>query len=117
MPQLTADLNTPEGQAVKEENERYDYITVGDGSNRKLADAETQTTRTHTKSRSSYQERQKCANRGTFVNNWVMYDTYNSLELLHEENGKFVEQSSPRQNKSQVFQLFIFFIQCLIEKY
>ncbi|KAK0174799.1 hypothetical protein PV327_010528 [Microctonus hyperodae] len=93
MPQLTADLNTSEGQAVKEENERYEYITVGAGSNRKLADAETQTTKIYKKSRSTYKERPKRVNQGTFVNNWVMYDTFNNPELLIEENGKLVERS------------------------
>lgn len=105
MPQLTADLNTSEGQVVKEENERYEYITVGAGSNRKLADAETQTTKIYKKSRSTYKEGPKRVNKGTFVNNWVMYDTYNNPELLSEENGKLVERSVAsitRLNQNQV---------------
>ena len=80
MPQLTADLDTPEGQAVKAANEAYEYITVGAGSNRKLVNAETQTPRVHTKSRSTYIGRQTRENRGTYVNNWVMHDTYAALE-------------------------------------
>ncbi|XP_043273117.1 dynein axonemal intermediate chain 4-like isoform X2 [Venturia canescens] len=80
MPQLTADLQTPEGLMVQEANERYEYVTVGGGSNRKLIDAETQTPRTHTKPRSTYIGPDKRHNRGTFVNNWVMYDTYENPE-------------------------------------
>ncbi|XP_012286161.1 WD repeat-containing protein 78 [Orussus abietinus] len=75
MPQLTKIADTPEGQAVKEENERYEYITVGGGSNRKLATVETQTQIVHTKTRSTYLSRSRRKNQGTFVNAWVMYDS------------------------------------------
>ncbi|XP_015596572.1 WD repeat-containing protein 78 [Cephus cinctus] len=82
MPQLTEDLRTPEGQAVKSDNERYEYITVGAGSNRKLATAETQTPCVHMKTRSSYLGRHQRRNQGTFVNNWVLYDTFAEMEAL-----------------------------------
>ncbi|XP_044585361.1 dynein axonemal intermediate chain 4-like [Cotesia glomerata] len=88
MPQLTADLDTPEGQAVKEANERYEYITKGEGSNRRVAEAETQTTRIYTKSRSTYLGRKKRTNKGTFVNNWVLYDAYNSANIIDNEDGE-----------------------------
>ncbi|XP_011308852.1 WD repeat-containing protein 78-like [Fopius arisanus] len=80
MPQLTADLDTPEGQGVKEENERYEMLTREGGPKRKLADAETQTRRIHLKSRSTHRGREKRMNQGTFVNNWVIHDTYVELE-------------------------------------
>ncbi|XP_044004074.1 dynein axonemal intermediate chain 4-like, partial [Aphidius gifuensis] len=76
MLQLTADLNTQEGQDVKLQNERYEYITSGEGSNRKLANAETQTPKIYTKTRSTFIGRNERCNFGTTVNNWVMYDTY-----------------------------------------
>lgn len=101
MPQLTADLDTPEGQAVKEANERYEYITKGEGRNRRLAEAETQTTRIYTKSRSTYLGRKKRMNRGTFVNNWVMYDTYSSAGTVDTEDGK------NSGKKTQVLNIFI----------
>lgn len=94
LPQLTADLDTPEGQEVKEQNERYEFITTGAGSNRKIANAETQTTIIHTKTRSTYLGRQKRMNKGTFVNNWVMHDTYNTPELLKETDKIFVERNA-----------------------
>lgn len=76
MLQLTADLNTPEGQNVKLQNERYEYITSGEGSNRKLVNAETQTPKIYTKTRSTFIGRNERCNFGTIVNNWVMHDTY-----------------------------------------
>lgn len=90
MPQLTADLQTPEGLMVQEANERYKYITVGGGSNRKLINAETQTPRTHTKPRATYVGPDKRHNRGTFVNNWVMHDTYENLESAVDEKERNV---------------------------
>ncbi|XP_015121940.1 WD repeat-containing protein 78 [Diachasma alloeum] len=93
MPQLTADLDTPEGQQVKEENERYEMITAEGGPKRKLADAETQTRRIHLKSRSTHLGRKRRMNQGTFVNNWVIHDTYVELE------GAVRVEETPDRNK------------------
>ncbi|CAD1477903.1 unnamed protein product [Heterotrigona itama] len=86
----TADLLTPEGIAVKQENENYEYKTIGPGSTRKLVDAETQTIQLLMRSRGTYFEKKSRRNRGMFVNNWEMYDTYQAPELMLERNGLLV---------------------------
>ena len=86
----TADLNTPEGIAVKQENENYEYKTIGPGSTRKLVDAETQTIQVLMRSRGTYIKRKLRRNRGMFVNNWEMYDTYQAPELMIERNDLLV---------------------------
>ncbi|XP_033230208.1 WD repeat-containing protein 78-like isoform X2 [Belonocnema kinseyi] len=99
MPQLTEDQRTPEGAAVLAENERYKYITVGAGSNRKLADAETQTPQVHTKPRGTYLGRNMRRNQGTFVSNWEMSDTYQSLETMEEVNGLLYPRSAKSKKR------------------
>lgn len=86
----TADLLTPDGIAVKEQNENYEYKTIGPGSNRKLIDTETQTMQVLTKSRGTHLSRRRRKNQGMFVNNWVMYDAYGAPELMIERNGLLV---------------------------
>ncbi|KAF3430589.1 hypothetical protein E2986_00112 [Frieseomelitta varia] len=86
----TADLLTSEGVAVKQENENYEYKTIGPGSTRKLVDAETQTIQVLMRSRGTYLSRKSRRNRGMFVNNWEMYDTYHAPELMLERNGLLV---------------------------
>ncbi|KZC11883.1 PREDICTED: WD repeat-containing protein 78-like [Dufourea novaeangliae] len=86
----TGDLRTPDGTAIKLENEMYDFKTIGAGSNRKLVDSETQTIQVLTKTRGTYLGRSKRRNQGIFVNNWIMHDTYAAPELLTEENGILV---------------------------
>lgn len=88
LPQLTVDKRTPEGAAVEAENEKYKFITIGEGSNRKLADAETQTPQIHTKNQGTFIGRHTRRNQGTFVSNWEMYDTYKELDTMEEINGK-----------------------------
>ncbi|CAL7947636.1 unnamed protein product [Xylocopa violacea] len=86
----TGDLRTPEGVAVKEQNERYEYKTIGPGSNRKLLEAETQTMQVLTRTRGTYLGRTKRKNTGVLVNNWVMHDTYAAPELMTEKNGLLI---------------------------
>ncbi|XP_011140510.1 WD repeat-containing protein 78 [Harpegnathos saltator] len=93
LPQLTGDLLTPEGQAIKQENEQYEYVTVGLGSNRKLMDAETQTIRVLTKSRGTYLGARPRKNQGIFVNNWVIHDTYAAPQLMTEKDGRLMVHS------------------------
>ncbi|KAK2576749.1 hypothetical protein KPH14_005397 [Odynerus spinipes] len=90
MAPLTGDLQTPEGQAIKEYNERYKHLIVGPGAVRKVADAETQTIGTIKKSRGTFLGERRRQNRGMYVNNWVIYDTYAKPELMLEQNGLFV---------------------------
>lgn len=86
----TGDLLTPEGLAIKEENEDYEYKTIGPGSNRKLVEAETQTIEVLTRSRGTYIGRLKRRNQGILVNNWVMHDVYAAPECMSERNGIYV---------------------------
>ncbi|CAK9812454.1 Dynein axonemal intermediate chain 4 [Anthophora quadrimaculata] len=86
----TGDLRSAEGVAIKEENENYEYKTVGPGSNRKLIENETQTIQVLTRSRGTHLGRRNRRNRGMFVNNWVMHDTYAEPELMLEQNGLLV---------------------------
>lgn len=102
---MTADLQTPEGQAIERENENYEYVTVGPGSNRKLLDVETQTIRVLTKSRGTYCGLRPRRNQGMFVNNWVIHDTYATPELMIEKNGRMIvhtKESIRRMREAQV---------------
>ncbi|KYQ50889.1 WD repeat-containing protein 78 [Trachymyrmex zeteki] len=107
MPQMNVDLQTPEGQAVKQENENYEYVTVGPGSDRKLLNVETQTIRVLTKSRGTYCGLRSRRNQGMFVNNWVIHDTYAAPELMIEKNGRMMvhtKESIRRMREAQEFQ-------------
>ncbi|XP_031844581.2 dynein axonemal intermediate chain 4 [Nomia melanderi] len=95
----TGDLRTPEGMAIKEENEMYEYKTTGPGSNRKLVDSETQTIQVLTKSRGTYIRRSKRRNQGTFVNNWVMHDVYAAPELMTEKNNLLIVHTRESMEK------------------
>ncbi|XP_012136931.2 dynein axonemal intermediate chain 4 [Megachile rotundata] len=86
----TGDLRSPEGMAIKVENENYEYKTVGPGSNRKVVDSETQTIQVLTQSRGTYLDRKKRKNRGVFVNNWVMHDVYATPEMMLKEDNLLV---------------------------
>lgn len=99
MPQMTEDLRTPEGQMVQQENQNYEYVTVGPGSNRKLLDAETQTIRVLTKSRGTYLGMRPRRNQDVFVNNWVIYDTYAAPELMTEKNGRMIVHTRESMNR------------------
>ncbi|KYN42623.1 WD repeat-containing protein 78 [Trachymyrmex septentrionalis] len=104
MPQLTEDLRTPEGQAIKQENENYEYVTVGPGSDRKLLNVETQTIHLLTKSRGTYCGLRSRRNEGMFVNNWVIHDTYAAPELMIEKNGRMMvhtKESIRRMREAQ----------------
>ncbi|KAL6420767.1 hypothetical protein ACFW04_014011 [Cataglyphis niger] len=99
MPQMTEDLRTPEGQMVQQENQNYEYVTIGPGSNRKLLDAETQTIHVLTKSRGTYLGMRPRRNQDVFVNNWVIYDTYAAPELMTEKNGRMIVHTRESMNR------------------
>ena len=102
---MTEDLRTPEGQAIKQENENYEYVTVGPGSDRKLLNVETQTIHLLTKSRGTYCGLRSRRNEGMFVNNWVIHDTYAAPELMIEKNGRMMvhtKESIRRMREAQV---------------
>lgn len=120
MPQLTGDLSTSEGQAIKQENEYYEYVTVGPGSNRKMIDAETQTIRKLTKSRGTYLGVRPRKNQGMFVNNWVIHDTYAVPELMTEKNGRLIvhsKESMQRMREAQVRENIIFLFTYYLKSY
>ncbi|EZA46852.1 hypothetical protein DMN91_010154 [Ooceraea biroi] len=93
MPQMTEDLRTPEGEAIQQENENYECVTVGPGSNRKLLDAEAQTIRILTKSRGTYLGLRPRRNQGMLASDWVIHDIYAAPELMTEENGRLIVHS------------------------
>lgn len=74
LPQQTSDANSEEGRAVAEENERYKGIMGGLG--RKTVSAEVQTPQYYSKTRGTFIGRKDLKNSSTYVNNWVMYDSY-----------------------------------------
>ncbi|XP_025075530.1 WD repeat-containing protein 78 [Pogonomyrmex barbatus] len=101
MPQMTEDLRTPEGQAVQQENENYEYVTVGPGSSRKLLNVETQTVCVLTKSRGTYCGLRPRKNQGMFVNNWVIHDTYAAPKLMVEKNGLLIVHTKESMRRIQ----------------
>ncbi|XP_076382530.1 dynein axonemal intermediate chain 4 [Megalopta genalis] len=86
----TGDLRTPEGLAIRNENEMYEYKTTGPGSNRKLVNSETQTLQVLTKSRGTYLRCNTRKNQAAFVNNWVMHDVYAAPDLMTERNNLLI---------------------------
>lgn len=82
MPQLTVDLNTHDGAQVEERNRQYRELT---SSIRKTANAETQTRQIYLKTKATVLGRQKRFNKGTIVNNWVLFDTYQDIEQAEAE--------------------------------
>lgn len=102
---MTEDLRTPEGQALERENENYEYVTVGPGSNRKLLNVETQTISVLTKSRGTYCGLRPRRNQGTLMNSWVIHDTYAAPELMIEKNGRLIvhtKESMRRMREAEV---------------
>lgn len=76
---LTVPKGTGEAAAVEKYNESYEYITKGAGKNRRTSDAEVQTENLLVKSRSANTERIKKEDKGSFVSNFEMFDTYTEL--------------------------------------
>ena len=92
---LTVPKGTEEATAVEKYNKDYEYLTKGAGKNRRTSDAEVQTENLLVKSRSSNTERIKKEEKGSFVSNFEMFDTYaelarstKELELDDESNRK-----------------------------
>lgn len=71
---------TDEGYQTEIDNERYDYLTVGKGKNRKTTNAEIQTVINILKTRSTNARRPHHANEYTFASYWDMHDTYGAKE-------------------------------------
>ena len=73
---LTVPKGTDEAEAVEKYNADYEYITKGAGKNRRTAEAEVQTENLLVKSRSANTDRIKKDEKGSFVSNFEMFDTY-----------------------------------------
>lgn len=73
-------LDADERDAVAADNERYNYLTIGKGKQRKTSTAEAQTQQKLLKSRAVNTDRIRTQTVGTFVSNYDMFDTYADLE-------------------------------------
>ncbi|XP_057652080.1 dynein axonemal intermediate chain 4-like isoform X2 [Diorhabda carinulata] len=86
MPSCTAIKDTDEGNMVEEDNELYDYLTVGKGKNRKVLNAETQTVPLVMKTRNTSCLRTKTLVGTAFASAWDMYDTFQDVQSETEES-------------------------------
>ncbi|XP_047527772.1 dynein axonemal intermediate chain 4 [Vanessa atalanta] len=85
MQSYSYDKGTPEGNTVEEENEFYQYITVGKGKNRKMVTEETQTKECVSQSRHTLATRPQKKNAIAFASLWDMHDTYARLARIRPE--------------------------------
>lgn len=85
LPSFSFDKGTSDGTKAEEENEFYQFITVGKGRNRKMVCEETQTRQTVSQSRHTLAVRPKKKNAAAFASVWDMHDTYAQLALTKEE--------------------------------
>lgn len=79
LPSYSYDKGTLEGNIVEEENEYYQYITVGKGRNRKMVAEETQTKECVSQTRHTLATRPEKRNAIAFASMWDMHDTYARL--------------------------------------
>jgi dynein intermediate chain 4, axonemal len=84
-PSLTEVKGSEEGNAVEKYNADYEYLTVGAGKNRRKNDAEVQTQNILIKSRSVSTDKIKKDEKGSFVSNFEMFDTYADIARLTKE--------------------------------
>lgn len=77
---VTVERDSEEAPAVLEDNDAYDFLTVGKGKNRRRMEAESQTVEILYKTRTANTERIRKLDVGTFVSNYDMFDTYADIE-------------------------------------
>lgn len=77
---MTALRDTEEGVLVEKDNERYRYLTEGEGSKRTRFSVETQTALQLTKTRGVNTDSIARNNVASYVSNFEMFDTYKDLE-------------------------------------
>lgn len=82
LPSFSYEKGSPEGNIVEEENEYYQYITVGKGRNRKMVVEETQTKECVTQTRHTLATRPAKKNAISFASMWDMHDTYARLARI-----------------------------------
>ncbi|XP_053625629.1 dynein axonemal intermediate chain 4 [Plodia interpunctella] len=85
LPRSAFEKGTDEGNIVEEENEYYQYITVGKGRNRKMVVEETQTPQRVCQTRHTLCVRPKKKNAIAFASMWDMHDTYARLAKIQKE--------------------------------
>ncbi|XP_028173654.1 WD repeat-containing protein 78 isoform X2 [Ostrinia furnacalis] len=82
LPTSSYEKGTTEANIVEEENEYYQYITVGKGRNRKMVIEETQTKECVTQTRHTLATRPQKKNAISFASMWDMHDTYAKLAKI-----------------------------------
>lgn len=85
LPCFSCERGTQEANDVEEENEYYQYITVGKGRNRKMVPEETQTKECVTQTRHTLAVRPQKKNAIAFASMWDMHDTYARLARVKKE--------------------------------
>lgn len=85
LPCYSYDKGTAEANLVEEDNEYYQYITVGKGRNRKMLPEETQTRDSVSQTRHTLAKRPEKKNAISFASMWDMHDTYAQLATMQEE--------------------------------
>ncbi|KAL4707379.1 hypothetical protein ACJJTC_008564 [Scirpophaga incertulas] len=85
LPSYSFEKGTTEASITEEENEYYQYITVGKGRNRKMVLQETQTNEYISQSRHTLASRPQKKNAMVFASLWDMHDTYANLALIKKE--------------------------------
>ncbi|PSN50258.1 hypothetical protein C0J52_02396 [Blattella germanica] len=110
-PNTTAELGSEEAELVEQDNQYYEYVTVGKGRFRKISSTEVQTMDLIKKTRMAMAWRVKRTSKSTFVSDWVMYDAEKEQESLEQKefsedevdyNDPEVTQEEPGESKSEV---------------
>ncbi|XP_013146420.1 PREDICTED: WD repeat-containing protein 78 [Papilio polytes] len=96
LPSFSYERGTIEANTVEEQNNYYQYITVGKGRNRKMVTEETQTKECVSQSRHTVATRPKKKNAISFASLWDMHDTYAQLAKIarQEETDEMVMYQS-----------------------
>lgn len=84
LPSYSYDKGSEAGNVVEENNEFYQYITVGKGRNRKMVVEETQTEPVVSQSRHTLAVRPDKKNAAAFASMWDMHDTYARLARVRK---------------------------------
>lgn len=96
LPCFSCEKGSLEAASVEQENEFYQYITVGKGRNRKMVNEETQTKECITQTRHTLATRPQKKNAYAFASMWDMHDTYAQLakKVVKEEEDEMVMYQS-----------------------
>ncbi|KAJ0180739.1 hypothetical protein K1T71_004143 [Dendrolimus kikuchii] len=100
LPSFSYEKGTQEATQIEEENEYYQYITVGKGRNRKMVVEETQTKQCVTQTRHTMATMPQKKNAFVFASLWDMHDTYARLAQIKpkEEPDEMIMYQSAAPN-------------------